>query len=833
MNRDTPSHIDGSSYRDKSDFYRRLNENYDNIVQINSGGGGIIYSGIHKRLGQKVVLKKIRTDRVNLISKDLEIKVLLNLKHTYLPRILDFWSYNDEVYTVMEYIEGKSLKECINEGRRFSEKEVIRLTRQLAEVLKYLHESSLHIIHGDIKPANIMLTPEDNICLIDFNVSVLQSEGIDSTIGYSDCYAPVEQLIAWMDHHRTNRQPNNENTINARSNAVHINADAIAADDDAERTAIDTDRTMIDDDRTEIDDERTAIDAERTMIDDERTEIDDERTMIDDERTEIDDERTMIDDERTEIDDGIQVDFDKLADELVTADSRADSKSSQPSDSQRQTAPRPRTAGSGVLTSSSAPAATVAPAKSKASTLSDAAARMVKKYGHPKINYYTDIYSACATMYQLLCGHKPNPCYEQCQPIEKYLPGVNEAFARIIERGMSQDPSKRYRSADELLRALGVLAKSDRKYRRMRVTQDIVVILLFAVFALGALAAYQGGRMKLVTHSNEVVDEAYSLYESGDYTSAVELLEGDIIEYSWLYDSRSIADAYYIIGSCRLSEKDYVCAVEAFRSAIFTDSATSDYYRDYGIALALSGDADRASEALLQAEALGLADDSMLLLSGEINAARGDFEAAIADFINCLSASDDRMILVRAGIRLDELLSELQDASRANYDYRIGLMRDLYERVMTGDKPDATELMLVERLAQLYIDAAEFTGDAEYDESAIELYDIIIDSGYASLTEHIGKAVCLQRLGRYDEARELLLDTAESYPDEYEIYKRLAFLEVDYQYTLDIESRSYVKFAEYYEICMSLYERLGNPGQDAEIAILEATYKDAVDKGWI
>ncbi|HIX91784.1 MAG TPA: protein kinase [Firmicutes bacterium] len=811
MNRDTPSHIDGSSYRDKSDFYRRLNENYDNIVQINSGGGGIIYSGIHKRLGQKVVLKKIRTDRVNLIDKDLEIKILLNLKHTYLPRILDFWSYNDEVYTVMEYIEGKSLKECIEEGRKFSEKEVIRLTRQLAEVLKYLHESSLHIIHGDIKPANIMLTPEDNICLIDFNVSVLQSEGIDSTIGYSDCYAPVEQLIAWIDH-RTSRQPNNASTINPRPDKTHIDADAITADNDDERTTIDADRTMIDADRTAIDAERTMIDADRTAIDA---------------------ERTMIDADRTEIDDGIQVDFDKLADELVTADSRADSKSSQPSDSQRQTAPRPRTAGSGVLTSSSAPSAAVAPANSRAATLADAAARMTKKYGHPKIDYYTDIYSACATMYQLLCGHKPNPCYEQCQPIEKYLPGVNEAFARIIERGMNQDPSKRYRSADELLRALGVLAKSDRKYRRMRVTQDIVVILLFVVFALGALAAYQGGRMKLTTHSNEVVNEAYSLYESGDYTSAVELLEGDILEYSWLYDSRSVADAYYIIGSCRLSEKDYVGAVEAFRSAIFTDSATSDYYRDYGIALALSGDTDRASEALLQAEALGLADDSMLLLSGEINAARGDFEAAIADFINCLSASDDRMILVRAGIRLDELLSELQDASRANYDYRIGLMRDLYERVMTGDKPDATALMLVERLAQLYIDAAEFTGDGSYDESAIELYDIIIDSGYASLTEHIGKAVCLQRLGRYDEARELLLDTAESYPDEYEIYKRLAFLEVDYQYTLDIESRSYVKFAEYYEICMSLYERLGNPGQDAEIAILEATYKDAVDKGWI
>ena len=60
MNRDTPSHIDGSSYRDKSDFYRRLNENYDNIVQINSGGGGIIYSGIHTRLGQKRLRDKLK-----------------------------------------------------------------------------------------------------------------------------------------------------------------------------------------------------------------------------------------------------------------------------------------------------------------------------------------------------------------------------------------------------------------------------------------------------------------------------------------------------------------------------------------------------------------------------------------------------------------------------------------------------------------------------------------------------------------------------------------------------------------------------------------------------
>ena len=819
MNRETPSYQGGIEYRDKSDFYKKLNENYENIVQINSGGGGIIYSGIHKRLGQKVVLKKIRTDRINLIKKDIEIEVLLNLKHTYLPRILDFWSYNDEVYTVMEYIEGKSLKELLLEGRKFSEKEVLRLTRQLAEVLKYLHESSLHIIHGDIKPANIMLTPENNICLIDFNVSVLQSDGIDSTIGYSDGYAPIEQLIAWDENRKKARLTADTASKTSESTYSAPVVNKFEASDN---------RTMIDDNRTMIDDDQTVIDDDRTMIDDDRTVIDDDRTMIDDDRTMIDDDRTAIDDDRTMIDTSSSADFDKLVDEAMTM---IDDDNTAPVQSAVNISAPDKSASVKSSNNSSRPVGTV---KTKTKVdLSEMVARMIKKYGHPKIDYYTDIYSACATMYQLLCGHKPLPCYETQVPIEKYLPGANEAFVRILERGMSQNPAKRYRNADELLRALSRLAKSDRKYRRMRVTQDIVVIFLVIIFALGALGAYRGGRMKLDTMSGQTIDEAYELYSRGDYESAVGLLNDKIFEYSWLYDSRRIADAYYIVGSCYLSAKDYTAAVEAFRNAIFADVATSDYYRDYGIALALSGQPDRASEALLQAEALGLTDDGMLLLSGEIYSANGEYELAIADFVNCIAKSEDRTTLMRAGIRLDELLEQMQEPSRKTYDYRIGLLVDLITRISTGNEPDAIEITLDERLAQLYIDAAEFTGDSSYDEAAIATLDIIIDSGYASLTEHIGKSVCLQRLGHYDEARAVLESASELYPDSYEIYKRLAFIEVDYQYTLELENRSYVKFAEYYEICMSLYERLGNPGQDAEIAILEATYDDAISKGWI
>ena len=171
------------TYRSKKDFFDKLNESYDQIQQISSGGGGIIYQGIHRRLKEKVVLKKIRSDKVSIIGSEREMKILMSLKHTYLPRIYDFWHYEDEVYTVMEFIEGKSFQELLDAGRTFREKDVIRWTRQLAEVLEYLHNSEQHIVHSDIKPANLMLTPKGDICLIDFNVSLLQGGEADATIG--------------------------------------------------------------------------------------------------------------------------------------------------------------------------------------------------------------------------------------------------------------------------------------------------------------------------------------------------------------------------------------------------------------------------------------------------------------------------------------------------------------------------------------------------------------------------------------------------------------------------------------------------------------------------
>ena len=100
-------------YQNKEEFLRKLSENYQDIREINSGGGGIIYAAVHRRLGKKVVLKKIREDKLAQIGGEREKKILLGLKNSYLPQIFDFWSYEDEVYTVMEYIEGRSFLELL------------------------------------------------------------------------------------------------------------------------------------------------------------------------------------------------------------------------------------------------------------------------------------------------------------------------------------------------------------------------------------------------------------------------------------------------------------------------------------------------------------------------------------------------------------------------------------------------------------------------------------------------------------------------------------------------------------------------------------------------
>lgn len=734
-------------YRDKQDFLQKLNENYDEIKPINSGGGGIIYQGIHKRLKKKVVLKKIRSDRVSIIGSEREMKILMSLKHTYLPGIVDFWAYEDEVYTVMEFIEGKSFQELLNEGRVFSEKEVIKWTRQLAEVLEYLHNSEQQIIHSDIKPANLMLTPQNNICLIDFNVSVLQG-GEDETIGYSPSYSPVEQLIQ-MELRAHRKLQERKNSISNSDEQYH-----------AEEAVYGTANGL--DDKTEIDDDKTEI-------------------------------YTVTDDDRTEVSGGdtTEVVYAAVSSGKVKKAARSVKAAQHP-------AARP------------------------------SVDELTGKYGSRlKVDERSDIYSACATMYHILTGKKPAPCYEKQVPIEELMPSVNDAFAYILMHGMEQQPKKRFQNAAQLLTAMRQLMKSTKRYKRLLRKQDLFLVILVVLFLGSAGAAYIGWGIRSEEGLTEKLGVASEYYNQGQYVEAIAYLEDNILNNALYQESAQMSQSYYLAGSCYLEQELYVEAVGEYRKAILLDSSVPEYYRDYGIALARSGNLEQARECLIQANAKGLGNDSILLLQGEIAGLEKDYEKAVDYLQECLSTSRDDYVKLSAGLKLDEILGE--GYGETAYPDRIALLEDL-SRNLAADK----KLLVLERMAQVFGDYGQLTGETAYTDAAVKALDEIITSGYGTLVEWLDKAVFLQSLGRYEEAESCLLEADKLYNDNYLIYKRLAFLEIDCQASLDTKQRDYRDFETYFNKCDELYSKSGTKSEiDMEMEYLYQVYDEVVVKGWL
>lgn len=174
---------------------------YQIINMIGSGGTGEVYLSYHTRLEKYVVIKKIKDNFVGKVDARAEVDILKGLKHTYLPQVYDFIQIGTQIYTVMEYIDGTDLSWYIKNGYFVDESTIIKWLRQLCDVLEYLHFHNPPIIHSDIKPENIMITTEGNVCLIDFNISL---DGDDSSQikGISLPYAAPEQYEKAMRYAR-------------------------------------------------------------------------------------------------------------------------------------------------------------------------------------------------------------------------------------------------------------------------------------------------------------------------------------------------------------------------------------------------------------------------------------------------------------------------------------------------------------------------------------------------------------------------------------------------------------------------------------------------------
>ena len=169
-----------------------IDNTYQILKELGAGGAGVVYLAYHVRLQKYVVVKKIKDGVTDLMPTRKEADILKNLHHPNLPQVYDFVQDQGGIYTVIDFVEGTDLATYMREGYDFSEQQLIFWFYQIAQVLDYLHSQSTPIYHCDIKPENIMITPDGNAILIDFNVS-LSSQYL-ALLGITPAYASPEQL---------------------------------------------------------------------------------------------------------------------------------------------------------------------------------------------------------------------------------------------------------------------------------------------------------------------------------------------------------------------------------------------------------------------------------------------------------------------------------------------------------------------------------------------------------------------------------------------------------------------------------------------------------------
>ena len=153
-----------------------VDNKYKILSEVGHGGMSVVYLAINERANKTWAVKEIRKDGVcdfEAVKQGLvvETDMLKKLNHPYLPSIIDVIDTEDSFLIVMDYIEGKSLQSVLKNGGAQDQKQVIKWSIQLCDVLGYLHSREPAIIYRDMKPANVMLKPSGDITLIDFGTA--------------------------------------------------------------------------------------------------------------------------------------------------------------------------------------------------------------------------------------------------------------------------------------------------------------------------------------------------------------------------------------------------------------------------------------------------------------------------------------------------------------------------------------------------------------------------------------------------------------------------------------------------------------------------------------
>ena len=178
-----------------------LGNRYHLIRQVGKGGMAFVYKAYDQMLERPVAIKVLKQD----FSEDedfrerfkQEAKAAANLSHPNIVTVHDFGIDDSRVYIVMEYISGTDLKTRIRENGHYNSKEGLPLMIQACAGLGYAHRAG--IIHCDVKPHNMLVTPDNRLKITDFGIaralSSIETEETQGVVWGSPQYFSPEQAL--------------------------------------------------------------------------------------------------------------------------------------------------------------------------------------------------------------------------------------------------------------------------------------------------------------------------------------------------------------------------------------------------------------------------------------------------------------------------------------------------------------------------------------------------------------------------------------------------------------------------------------------------------------
>ena len=464
----------------------------------------------------------------------------------------------------------------------------------------------------------------------------------------------------------------------------------------------------------------------------------------------------------------------------------------------------------------------------------------------------TDIYSLGATLYHIITGEKLKNDFNmelvrKCSSVE---------FAIILQKACENNPKDRYQSIKDMHNAFQHIHENNSAYTSLLYKQKRLKIFYltgFVVSIILCLASIGVIRQDKLNQYFKLVDKqieyriegkfdeeinifkeasemipsnlqsyyqnAYSLYEQGNYEDCILFIKNQILGNEKIKDGQENEEnVYYLMADSYYQLKEYENSINIYTELMKMKNLDALFYRDYAITLAYNGQIKVANEKLDEAIARGLTEDSIYYAKSEMENALGNLDLAIENMNKALALSNDINLKQHAYIALSNYYRSKSDLEN---------VKMILEKAH-NNLPIEKQIQILESLAQVNIDLANRTSNNTFRYAAIDYLNIVIEQGWDSYQTYDNLVLLYEKSENYTQSLNVLKKMKSIYGEDYNYFKRLAFIEVELQNLNDLEDRNYEVFKEYYRKANSLYK-----GQDdQEMSVLKTVYDRVIQGGW-